>query len=300
MADVDLFGYQAKAAIGAANPPDKPLPFVSESFQATRTAMDDDQVRGTRSQLIGNTRYGPESFTGQIVCRPTAKMLVDLLPWILGGTPVGTSYPLAETIPERYLSIDRSDGTAEGKVFLYSGVKVARATFNCVAGAPWTLTLDLMALTETVGAAGSHPVIAYDSTTRPFILSDIAISVNAVTICTPVVNIIIDNALEADELTNCSTGPAALLSFDRLIDVSFTPSWGRVESLYPPTDTGWATTVTLTDGTVSCLFDMPTVVYNKQSPTIEGKRSKIRLPLNGRAKATTPLDELEITLDSTV
>lgn len=290
------YGWQAKLGIGATSTVDKPLRFVNESFQATRLIIPDDEITGSRDADIGQARYGPFSYIGSITLRPTAVEWSYILEWILGGTPVGTSYPIADTIVSRYMSIDRVT-----KVFLYDGVVVGRATINFVAGAKGTCTLDLFATGETVGNAGTFPSLTLDTTTKAFILQDNVISVNSVAVCTTSITIVIDNLLTPDEFTNCVTGPAEMVpAGPRDIRLSFTPAYDTTHSaLYPPTDAGWAVTVVATNGTVSLSFSFVKVVFDRKSPTVPAANQKIRLPLDGKAYKNGSTASIVTVLDST-
>lgn len=294
----EVMGHQAKLIFGASNPPDLPLPFVSSDFGATRLTVEDDAITGTRTRMLSNTRQLGEQIAGTVVCRPTVKMLANLLPRIMGGTPVGTLYTLAETLPEFYLAELVGD-----RWFLWSGCRIASATFAAAAGSPWSLTLAIQALEEEIFEVGTDPfpVVAIDATTRAFILQDATVSVNGNAVCTPSIQFTLDNLLTPDEFENCTVGAADLLTTDRAVSLSLGPiSWGRHQTLYPQAATGVPVVVTFTDGSVSAAFTFPKAVFEKRPPVVAGKRVKVRLPLNAQCVGTAPNDEMSANVDSTV
>lgn len=288
-------GYAGQFAIGASDPVDQRIKLKSETLKGSRLVLDPGDITGSASAEISTVRYGAYTYAGTIVCKPNAVELSYLLPWILGGTPSGTTYPLADTMVAKYVALKRVTDS-----FLYGGVQVGKATFSCDAGKPLEVALDLYALSETPGYA--FPSLSLSTTTRPFILSDAVISVNSVAVCTTSITVVIDNMLTPAEFTNCTTGPEALIrTAPRDIRVGFTPAFaGDAAALYPPSEAGWATTITWTDGTVSLLMSFVKVVFDRESPTIADLASVIRLPLNGRAFKSGSTLELICTLDATV
>ena len=197
-------GYASQFAIGSADPVDQRMRFTTENFQAQRQQLPEDEITGSASADLATVRYGPMSYVGSVTLRPNAVEWSYLLPWILGGTPSGTTYPLADTLMEKYFAFDRVT-----RAFLYSGGVVGRATLNCDPVNKLSVTLDLFATAEN--AAYSFPTLSLSSTTKPFVLTDSVIAVNSVTVCTTSIQVVIDNVLTPDDLTNCSVGPTSYI-----------------------------------------------------------------------------------------
>ena len=57
------------------------------------------------------------------------------------------------------------------KVFTYIGCKVARATFRSAKGQPLEVAVEIAAIKESIGAAGSFPALALDAA-APFVFTD--------------------------------------------------------------------------------------------------------------------------------
>ena len=293
---VALAGFYGTRGIGTTSTVDQPLDFLNENLAVNETFIDRNGLRGTRSRLIEPMRVGLRRIEGQITLQPTAVELSYLLPWILGAAASGTTYALAETVPERYVTVDRSDGT-DGKVFTYDGVKVNRATFRCSQGELLTVVLDLVGKDETVANAGTFPSLTLDTTTAPFTFSDCAISVGGTTYNSRDIEIVVDNRLDTERFFNSNTR-TAIVAQDREISVNLNLGYGDAEAAYNTGIGGVAVTATFTNSAVSCLFSFVKVLFPRRSPTIPGKQ-EIMLPLQGMAKKSSTTNELVVTLDST-
>jgi len=292
----DPTGSLAKFGIGDSSPVDVGLRFVSENFAGTRTQLPDDEITGSASADLATVRFGPYSYAGSVVLRPTCNEWIELLPWMLGGTPSGNTYPLGDSIVEKYFSFDLVT-----KVLTWAGGVVGSWSITCNAQQKFSLQLDLFATGETVANAGTFPALTLDEDSKPFVLSDFGtITVNSVGICVPAITISGNNLLTADELTNCSTGPTAFIrSGPRDIRISFTPAFrSAYASLYPPSEDGWPVQIEgvneVDGGTIT--FDFPAVVFDRISPSVASRAEKIRLPLNGKAWKSGNDLEMEVTV----
>ena len=172
-------GHQAKlgtkneTTYGTAVTVDEGFVFTSENIVKRGVIVERTGLRGTRSHQSDDTRVGPYTVGGRLVLEPTPEDLAVWLPRILGAEAAGTTYDLAETLPSFTLSIDRV-----AKVFTYAGCKVDRATFQGSQGGLLRLTLDLVAQSENVAAAGTFPSLS-PSTAPPYIFSDLALTLAA-------------------------------------------------------------------------------------------------------------------------
>ncbi len=180
-------------------PVDQPFVFVSESIAKRGVIVEREGLRGTRGHVADDTRLGPYTVSGELVLEPTPEDLAIWLPRILGGTPTGSNpvtYPLAETLPSFTLAVDRV-----AKVFTYSGCKVNRAVFHGSQGGLLRLSLDLVAKSESVGAAGTFPSLT-PGVTQPYIFSDLALTLAAAAREVKQFQLSIDNALVTDRFMN--------------------------------------------------------------------------------------------------
>lgn len=285
-------GYAAKLALGTTSAVDQPLDFLNESVQLQENFLDPAGLRGTRSHASERVRRNTRLVQGGVTMTPTPLELDRILPWILGGTKQGdNTITVAETVPDRYVSIDRI-----AKVFLYSGVKVNSATFSASQGGFLTVSLNLAGIDETVNNAGTHPSLTLDADT-PYILSDCILTVGGTAYQFSAWELTVDNALDLNRFLNTST-LTAITSTDRVCQTRLTGPWGDLTALYGLAQGGVAVTATFTQGTKSCLFSTPAVQAPKNSPLVTG-RSEIDLTVSGFARKVGTTPEVTVTNDST-
>ena len=284
-------GYASLLGISASNPVDAQFEFITDSLQKLGAILETGGIRGTRSHPVERTRTGNYQVRGQLVLEPSPEELALLLPWILGAAASGTTYALAETVPERYITIDRI-----AKVFTYAGVKVDRATFSAREGEILRLSLDLVGKTETVANAGTFPALTIGAT-APFIFTDGAFTMQASARSVKDVEIVIDNRLEVQ--FNNSTTASFIDATDRMVSVNVsTPYTSSETDLYAQALAGAAGSFVFTNGGYSLTFAFAKLQVADQSPVVAGKQEiPLRMAMVARKSATT--NELIVTLDST-
>lgn len=286
-------GTLGKLGIGASSPVTSWLDFQSETLKSKQEIFNGNGVRGTRSHTVERTRASIERVGGGISLIPNAAELAAVMEWIMGGTPVGTTYPLADTLPSREVCVDRVT-----KVFTYTGCKVDKATFKGSQGQALSLDLDVVGLTETIGNAGTFPALSLDVLTGPFMFSDCVITAGGTTLTPKDITIEINNMIDRDRFFNGLT-MASVETVDREITFTCTLPYGDQSTLYNAGSAGVQVVCTFTNGTVSVAFTMVKVVYPKDAPNIEG-RKEVMLPITGRAYKSGSTLELVTVLDSTV
>jgi hypothetical protein len=286
-------GYQAKMGIGDAAPTTVALDFRNESLSLNETWLDMIGMRGTRAHQATRVRPTYAVVGGQVSLTPTPVEMAGILKYCLGGTPSGTSYPFAETLPAFVIEVQRS----LNKMFTYTGLRVNRAVFQSRPQSALELNLDLFGTAETSGAASGFPALTLDGTTLPFIHSDLALVVNGTTIDVFNLSITIDNAVQGRIVNALS--PTVVFSTDRQITWSLDLPYGDAEAMYGLAQTGVACTATWTNGTVSLILSSPKVQFPKRSPNVQS-REETHITLEGNARYNSAAgDELVCTLDST-
>jgi hypothetical protein len=280
----------------------EPFVFVSESIAKRGVIVERSGLRGTRSRVADDTRVGPYTAGGLLVLEPTPEDLAIWLPRILGGTPSGgspTTYPLAETLPSFTLAIDRV-----AKVFTYGGCKVNRAIVSGVQGGLLRLALDIVAQSESVGAAGTFPALS-PGATQPYIFSDLALTLAATAREVRQFAVTIDNALVTDRFMNSLTIVNAPEG-DRTIGVATTHAWAPANTdLYAQALAGAAGTLELTNALggsppsgYQTTFSFATLQTPDRSPSVAG-RQEVFLNLEMMARKVGGTAELVVTHDST-
>lgn len=284
-------GFAAQLGISANNPTDAAFEFLSESLKKQGTIVDPGGIRGIRGHTSERTRAGNYTVGGAIEMMPSPEELAALLPWILGANASGTTYALAETVPERYVQIDRV-----AKVFTYDGVKVNRATFSGSEGTPLKLSLDLVGKTETVGNAGTFPSLTL-GLTQPFMFAEGVFTIQSSARAVKEFSVTVDNALNV--AFNNSVTASRITAGDRMVTTSFlTPYTSSETALYGQALAGGAATIVIAFANYSLTFTFGTLQFPDESPTVAGK-GEIPLRMNGTARRLSTTAELSVTLDST-
>lgn len=297
-------GTLGRYGIGASSPVDTCQDIMSEDLVLNQESINGNGVRGTRSHTVERVRAGLQRIGGPVRMQPSAADYHALLPWALGAnaaTISGTNkrYDLAETLPSRYVTIDR-----HAKVFTYATVGVQTFTLRAGQGQMAEVELGLLASTETVANAGTFPAIYPDVTTNAFVLSDLVLTVGGTTVTPQSFELTVNNDLDPDRFFNSNT-LTALVSRDREVMFKTRLPYGDATALYNTgAGTGVAVAATFTQGSWVMTISMQKVVFPPRSPAVAG-REEVMLDLEGRAyRHGTATDstkaELIFTLDTGV
>ena len=260
------YGFAAQLGVDTVSPVTKRFDFDSENLVLSEDFKDTNGLRGTRARSVERIRQGNRHVGGSIKFMPTAAELALLLPWITGGVPSGgpaVTYPLAEALSSRFVAVDRVQ-----KVFTINGCVVDRCTIDGRQGEPLEVTLDVVGIDETIGAAGSFPVLALDETNSPFMFSDLVLSINAASTQAKSVQIVLDNSIDKDRFFNVQTA-TALIAMDRHVTLNTSLPYGDSSALYGLGPTGSAVTATFSNGGAVFTVTFPKVDV---PPTFPGYR----------------------------
>ncbi len=225
-----------------------------------------------------------------MVLEPTPADLTVWLPRILGGTPSGNTYPLAESLPSFSLSVDRV-----ASVFTYAGCKVNKATFSGSKGGMVRLALDIFAQSETVAEAGSFPALTPSAEAGPYIFAgDPTLTLAGTVREVAEFELTIDNALVPDRFMNTLT-VVNLPEGDRVIALRTRHAWASQNTdLYNQALSGGAGSLAFTNGGSSTSFSFATLQVPSDSPTTHDK-SEIMLQLAMTARKTGSTMEMTVT-----
>lgn len=290
-------GYTSKLAISATTTFTLQYEFLNSSLKMATSPMISEGLRGTRSRLSERTRYSNKVVGGSILMQPTPTELSTLLPWILGGNASGTSYPLAETVPARYIALETDSGI---KWQRFSGCKVARATFSASEGSPLSLSMDIVGIDEELQTAGTFPSLTPDADS-PFMFYDTSGQFEYASVAYSIKSfqLTIDNALDV-KFYNSRTA-TSILARDRVISFSAAAELVSANrtALVEGVETSALCDLAFVKGTQSLLFSMSALRGVVDTPTING-RSETMINFSGQATQTGSDKELITTLDHTV
>lgn len=265
------------------------------TLQMQRAPIVSDGMRGTRQRFDGRTRYGVKGVSGTIAMEPCPEELAVLLPWILGGNASGTNYPLAATLPSRYIA-QELDSSAKWSRF--AGCYVNRATFSASEGGVLSLSLDIIGTDEELQTAGTFPAVTFQEK-PPFVMHDSSglSSIAGEGMAIKTFELTIDNAL-APRFFNSATA-TAITTRDRVIGVRAAVEMNNANfNALHPVETAMAFEIDFVNGGYTLSFALSKVRQAINTPVI-GQRDEILYNFAGQALADGNTLELVTTLDST-
>lgn len=253
-------------------------------------------AKGSIGRYNSRVRADVKRVGGPLSLFPSANDLAFFLPRILGGTPAGTTYPLAEA-PTAFVLWKVMDT----QVMKYADVVVDRATFSSGQGQGLRLDLDLVAKDEDASAlAATFPALTLGETAadQPFVHTDSAFTLNAVEYDIPDLNLSIAWGIDREAFRNNLT-LAHLRPTDRVVTwANRVPgSWDAVRQLAAGSAVPFS--VTYTNGAVSFSATSPLVRIPARTPGMTGRGEQF-YSVSGQAFRTAAAAELTTTLDNTV
>lgn len=289
-------GWQTKACVQAGATIDsgaKPLELTSHTLQKKQTLLNTQGVYGTRSQRGERTRISQEVVAGSLVLPWSPASGAVLLPFVLGANASGTTFALAETLPEFVVQID-----AATAVYTYANLVATKGTWRAQPGGFVEFTLDVMGQDESAGAAGSGQSLTAPLD-QPYLLSDAVLTLDGDAYTIFNIELSVDNKVQSrfgNSVTATRNAPADL----REVAISFdNPFTSNEVALYNDALGGVAIVLALTNGTVSTTFTMAYVEFPSMTPIMAGK-SEMPLKMQGIARMTGSTKELVVVHDSTV
>jgi hypothetical protein len=289
------------SASGAA---DKEYEFVSENLALDQEHIYEPGIRGTRLKPAERLRDGRKTPGGTIVMHPTYAELVDLLPRIVSAASAQSgynTYTVSDTQPAAYdVTVDRI-----AKVFRYTGCRTSRATFRGSPGRPLELTLEVEALTEVIGNAGTFPSLTI-SGTPPFVWHDGVVTIGGTTYQCFEWECTIDWMLKLDRFVNSQTR-TDLPSMGLTITNRFTIPYTSTETaLYNAGVSGFAAIMEFTylgagggaAGT-NLKYEFAKVCFPARKSPIVASRDEVTMELSGEAYRSGSTAPLIVSLDST-
>jgi tail tube protein len=279
----------AQVGIDTVDPVTKRFNFVSSTFGLDEELVDGNGNRGTLSHAGELIRQGNRKARGDMVLQPTVSEWQALLPWILGGTPVGNTYPLADAAPTpRYVALDKKADVYKG-----SGVQVNKATIRGEEGKNLVLTLDLIG--QDVANGQSFPTLTLDLATSPFLFTDLVYSWGGSNYNVKNFELVIDHKIDEDRFYNSQTLLSAVWQ-DCEISLKSDFGLGDSVALYGAgSTTGVHAIATFTNGAHVLTFDMINVRFPRKNPPVE-LRKEIMLPIEAKAYMSGTTKELITTL----
>jgi hypothetical protein len=249
-----------------------------------------DGIRGTHSHPVERTRLGRITCSGAITLQP-GKADLDLLLPLITGTPksagntfLNTSGLLNETLTPFFIVANKMSGvyTYAGITAATAGCVVDSATFHIAEGEALTVTLNVEAINEYPGAAGSFPVGATFNFQAPYMWSDCSCTIQGSTYWFKEATITWNNNVKKDRYMN-SIYRTDLPFLDRIVTVTLrTPNTSDQAALLAyPGITAQAFNLTATVGSASLSIASSALLIEPEGPDLPGREESL-LPIHGR------------------
>ncbi len=285
-------GSLGQLSINVASPGDATehrLDYKREDLGYTEEFVDANGLRGTRSRSVEKNRGGLQRLDGPIEFEPNSLELTRLLAWALGGV-ASTTYSLTDALPRAVIIIDRV-----AKVFTFNGCVCDTITFAANQGEVLKVAVNVVGMTETIANAGTFTSLSLDTTTQPFILADLALVVNGVTVTPKNFALTVNNYIDKERFFNSLT-LTATNALDRLVTFSCLLPYGDFTALYGAGGAaGVSMVATFTNGGASLTITCGKITLPRRKPSTPG-RVEIMMPLEATVWKSGSTSEIVVSL----
>ena len=241
-----------KLALGTTDPVDTGISFKDFDPGVTREIRDTTGTRGSFFSDGIRQVENKQNVEPRLSCEPSTTELVYLMAWIMSGTPTGTTtktFPWSDTASVRNIHFKPT----AGEEWFLGSVGVDNATFRASSGEPLSLDLDLLGRTFDATRT-DFPVIAYDTTTQPWIMSNLVLVVGGVTRACREFSFTVRNGLDRTRHLNSLTLTAVQkLAGGFMVSIEV-PSGDNGAQFWAAGVTVEALTATFTNPTTSAVF----------------------------------------------
>jgi len=288
-------GYAAQLDIGGVR-----YEFARCMLGAHESVIDANGIVGSRSRDVERVRGGNVHVGGQIEMEPTSLEWSMLLPWLMGGVPLGAdisgtspdfSYALGDQMPVQTIIVDKI-----AKVFTYANCAVDSFTITGAQGQALKLVIDVVGTTEAAAAAGTFPAgEVIDLTTQPFVFTDAAVLFAATATLIKSYELKVSNHIDRERFFNSTTLAQPPLALDRTTTFRTSIAYDSVLGalVYGTGIAGAAVSVNHTNGAATLNVGMPALVFPREGLEIPGRVEEM-LTINGTAYRKALVNELVI------
>jgi len=232
-------------------------------------------LRGSRSHLDTDQRFGPKRVSGTIEMEPSAAELATIMNYAFGNSGVVSDALLTADILVDKVAPAVANGTG---VFAYNACKIDRCVIAATQGQPLRLTLDVVGTTE----AGNQTAINAPNSAGYYIHSDVTLTLQNAAREVQGFTLTIDNRIDKERFMNATT-LRTLVEQDRVVDLQAIIPWtDATQDLYDQALAGAGGVLALNDGTTAHNFIFGVLQVPPEGVEIPGK-SELLLTLNMRA-----------------
>lgn len=237
--------------------------------------LEAEGMRGIRGYLSPGVVEGTIAVGGPVILEPRPDDLAFLLPYILGAAASGTTFALAETLPE--FTAEAAKGLSS---FKYAGSKINAATIRSASNGKLTLEMDVQGKVETSGITFAS-IAATLSAQQPYTHHQLVATFGGTAYKVNNVELAINNNLVTNRYWNTQTrvslpeGPRVITL---AVDVPFTTDEA---SLYNIAVAGLTTnTLVWTNGSRSLTVTLGVLQAPSKGPAIQNRGEEVGNRLN--------------------
>ena len=275
--------------------------FLYETIGSHRLLQNTGAITGTIARFVSGSREHSYLIQGTLAIQPSPAQLSHFLPRIFGGTPIGTSYPLADALPVFDTLIYKENGIFRSVDLMVAQAVLRGRTSNGGEGVEFMeLLINVVGKSEAIDQdtwPDPEPALITTADYLPYTFWETTFAINSVDVEYSSFSMMVDNNLDV-QFFNSRT-PQCIRATGREIKLAiespFTcPNLATALSLNTTADDG---EFVMASGNYSTTFTFPSLKNVFQTPSIPGKQT-IPLKLELEAYRTSAQAEVIITHDA--
>lgn len=289
-------GHARRVGIGAtaSAAATREFEFLSCTVAPDNEHVQSDGMHGYRDYIAEGVVEGVKRVRGVLEIEPRPDDLAFLLPYILGAAASGTTFALAETLPDFILDVDKGP-----KICRYAGCKVNTATFKSAAGRPLSLALDIIGQTEDSTISPFPNIASTLSVLQPYVHHQGVLTLGGTVFNADDLEMLIDNALLGDRFYMSQT-LIGIPEGNRIVTVSFTSPFTTDENtLFNVAVGGLTGSLAYTNGGVSFTSTFGKVQKPQKGPGLPAKVQEVTNRHVFQARRTGATPSINVVNDST-
>lgn len=295
----ESMGWAARMCVDAALPIDGSsiaLEFLDEDIVEEEAIIQSEGARGTRSRSAARLNTDVRRVGGPVRMNPSPSELNTLLPYILGAQASGTTFAVADTLPDLWLAADKV-----AQIYTFNQGKVASAEFSGSTGQKVLLLLNTLFRSMTPDSPASWPSISVDED-EAYVFHQGVLTLGGTAYNFNSFRLTVDNAVTAE--FNNSINATDLSPGDRVVtfeipELPFTATELGLLTASRGASAGISGSLAFTSGNKSLTFTLNELRTTTRTPSIRGRSQRIKLARMFQAYKSGSTREIVVTNDST-
>lgn len=199
-------GNQGAAIVAIGDSPDyvtngRMFEFTSESLKKTVKTFDTSGITGERQRRVETLARGDIDVAGTINLYVSPGEFEYWLPVILGGgAKVANTFALGDALPKFGILLDRAASGGGTGIFDAQGCRINKATIKGSQGAPISMELDIIGITQTFDSAAwpAGKTLPTGEDYEPYVFGDTSLDYASILPSFKSFELVIDNKLTAE------------------------------------------------------------------------------------------------------